>query len=179
MQFDYLVSRGLRPEHVFLDIACGSLRGGIHFIPYLDRGHYLGLDQDEALIRCGLDRELEPAMREQKAPEFVVSDSFEFDRFSKVADFSLAQSLFTHLVVPDIELCLRNLSSYAGAQHQFYATFHNGDGTSNPPESGPHKNFLYSPDELAEMGTRTGWHADHLGDWGHPRGQEMMLFRAS
>jgi len=27
LQFDYLVSQGLRPEHVFCDVACGSLRG--------------------------------------------------------------------------------------------------------------------------------------------------------
>src|ERR1700678_1283527 len=28
LQFDFLISRGLKPEHVFLDIACGPLRGG-------------------------------------------------------------------------------------------------------------------------------------------------------
>ena len=26
LQFDFLVSQGLRPEHVLLDFACGSLR---------------------------------------------------------------------------------------------------------------------------------------------------------
>lgn len=33
LQFNFLLSRGLRPEHVFLDIACGPLGGGeIHTI---------------------------------------------------------------------------------------------------------------------------------------------------
>ena len=32
MEFDFMVAHGLRPEHVLLDIACGSLRAGIHFI---------------------------------------------------------------------------------------------------------------------------------------------------
>src|SRR5271168_1826262 len=35
LQFEFLQSRGLQSNHVLLDIACGSLRGGRFFIPYL------------------------------------------------------------------------------------------------------------------------------------------------
>ena len=35
LQFNFIVGQGLKPENCFLDIACGPLRGGIHFIPYL------------------------------------------------------------------------------------------------------------------------------------------------
>lgn len=42
LQFRFLVDQGLRPEHVLLDIACGSLRGGVRFVPYLNPGNYLG-----------------------------------------------------------------------------------------------------------------------------------------
>jgi hypothetical protein len=34
-RFDFLVSQGLLPRHDLLDIACGSLRAGIHLIHYL------------------------------------------------------------------------------------------------------------------------------------------------
>ena len=59
LQFDYLVSQGLRPNHYLLDIACGSLRAGIHFIPYLEPGHYLGDRQgsgpDPGRHRAGIE----------------------------------------------------------------------------------------------------------------------------
>ena len=45
LQFDFLISRGLKPHHVFLDIACGSLRAGRFLIPYLDAGNYLGIEE--------------------------------------------------------------------------------------------------------------------------------------
>jgi hypothetical protein len=42
LQLDFLVNQGLRPTHKFLDIGCGTLRGGRHFIRYLDAGNYAG-----------------------------------------------------------------------------------------------------------------------------------------
>ena len=97
LQFGFMKAQGLQPHHVLLDIACGSLRGGVHFIPYLDRGNYLGIEKEAGLVRLGLDQELDPSVRSAKAPEFVISDSFEFVRFSRRPGFALAQSLFTHL----------------------------------------------------------------------------------
>ena len=62
LQFDFLVEQGLRPSHCFLDIACGSLRGGVHFIRYLEPGHYLGLDREPKLIELGVQEELGEAV---------------------------------------------------------------------------------------------------------------------
>jgi hypothetical protein len=176
LQLDFLVARGLRPHHVFLDIACGALRGGVHFIPYLDAGNYLGVDREWPLIRRGLRRGLPRSLRTAKRPEFIVSDSFEFTRFSKVADISLAHSLFTHLVITDIERCCASLRGYVAPGHQFYATFWLGDSAGNRPQSRSLKPFRYSTEELAEIGRQTGWTPHYIGEWGHPRGQMMMRF---
>src|SRR2546423_1107802 len=132
LEFDFMVARGLRPHSVLLDIACGALRAGVQFIPYLEPGHYLGVEKEKALIRQGLEHELPPHVREQKRPELVVSGSFEFDRLSKRADYALAWSLFTHLTRNDLETCLRNLRAYVGSDHQFYATFLPGTSDRNP-----------------------------------------------
>jgi hypothetical protein len=109
LQFDFLVAQGLTPAHCLLDIACGALRGGVHFIPYLAPGNYLGLEKEQILIALGIDKELEAAVYQQKHPEFVISACFDFHKFSKKPHFSIAQSLFTHLTPEDIGLCLRNL----------------------------------------------------------------------
>lgn len=132
LQFDFMVERGLTPEHVFLDIACGSLRGGVYFIRYLDRGNYLGIDKERALIRRGLSTELPPQVRAEKCPEFVVSDAFAFDRLSKRPDFSLAQSLFSHLTAAEVQCCLANLRTAVVPGHRLYATFNAGESAHNP-----------------------------------------------
>jgi hypothetical protein len=41
LQFNFLVAQGLKPEHYLLDVGCGTFRGGVHFIRYLETGHNL------------------------------------------------------------------------------------------------------------------------------------------
>jgi len=49
LQFNFLVKNGLEPKHFLLDIGCGSLRGGIHFIRFLEECHYFGIDKNQEL----------------------------------------------------------------------------------------------------------------------------------
>jgi SAM-dependent methyltransferase len=174
LQFDFMVDRGLQPHHVLLDIACGSLRGGVHFIRYLEPGHYLGVDKERRLIDRGVKQELGEAVAAEKHPEFVVSDSFEFARFSRTPDMSLAQSLFSHLAPEDARLCLRRLADFVEPGHQAYVTFNEGDSSRNAARSHVHGTFQYSREEMADFGQ--GWEAEYLGDWGHPRRQKMMRY---
>jgi hypothetical protein len=178
LQFEMMVRYGLRPHHCFLDIACGSLRGGIHFINYLDVGNYLGIDREESAIRSGIEKELGQVVFEEKKPEFVVSATFEFDRFSKKPDYSLAQSLFTHLTAEEIQLCLRRLSQYRAPDHRLFATFFEGDSGQNPPTADYLANFGYSREEMRAFGERCGWKATYIGEWGHPRNQMLMKYEA-
>jgi hypothetical protein len=163
VEFDFMVERGLRPEHVLLDIACGALRGGVHFIPYLDPGNYLGVEKERALIRRGLAKELPREVRVQKRPELLVSSEFEFHRLSKQADFALAWSLFTHLNEADLEACLANLRAYVGPDHQFFASYAPGQSDDNAARSHAHAAFYYSPEELEAMGERNGWDCYDIG----------------
>jgi cyclopropane fatty-acyl-phospholipid synthase-like methyltransferase len=43
-QKNFLLRAGLKPHHRLLDFGCGTLRGGIPIIDYLDAGNYIGLD---------------------------------------------------------------------------------------------------------------------------------------
>ena len=174
-QFRFMIEQGLQPQHVFFDIACGSLRAGVRFIPYLDRGNYLGLDIKQQLIDAGIRYELGPELYEIKKPEFLVSDAFEFDRFSKQPDFALAQSLFTHVIERDILLCLTNLRKKAKPNTRFFATFFEAAHViENRKKSDPHLPFLYTLDQMTNFGDASGWATRYIGDWKHPA-QQMML----
>lgn len=41
MQLDFLVARGLAPHHRLLDLGCGTLRAGRHFIRLLEAGNFV------------------------------------------------------------------------------------------------------------------------------------------
>lgn len=177
LQFKFLLNNGLQPENVFLDIACGSLRLGCRIIPFLGSGNYLGIDIKEDLIEHGKAVELGEDLCRIKTPEFIVSDSFEFEKFSKPPDVAIAQSLFSHLIVEDIVLCLTNLSKYCVDNTIFYATFFEVDSpVVNPPKSHPHGVYQYTRGEMEEMGNSGGWKMDYIGDWDHPRKQNMVRY---
>jgi ubiquinone/menaquinone biosynthesis C-methylase UbiE len=177
LQFRFMVEQGLEPRHVLLDVACGSLRGGVRFIPYLEPGNYLGIDMQQKLIDAGVEREVGQKLYALKKPEFVVSDRFEFGSFLRPPDFAIAQSLFSHLTADDIALCLRNLQAVAKPSTKFYASFFESERPHrNPERSDPRGKFLYSRDQMSQFGAQCGWSSRYIGDWGHPRDQKMFEY---
>ena len=177
LQFDYLVEHGLAPHHYLLDIACGSLRGGVYFIPYLDAGRYLGIDKEAELIRAGVTQELGQELYKQKQPRFVVSDRFDFERLNAQPDFALAQSLFTHLPATDIEACLRRLRPVMAKGGVFFATFFESrQECRNPAVAHDHGYFAYTRRQMTDFGLRNNWGVEYAGDWGHPRQQVMVRY---
>jgi|RhiMetdeSRZDD1v2_1073273.scaffolds.fasta_scaffold475317_2 hypothetical protein len=178
LQFDFLVQQGLKPSHCLLDIGCGSFRGGIHFINYLEAGNYLGIEKEKALIDLGIEKELGNTAYERKKPELVVSENFSFERFSKKPQFSVAQSLFTHLNAQDICLCLKQLRRFVESDHFLFATFLEGRSSRNPETSHSLVAFRYTKHEMTRFGESCGWKAIYIGNWNHPRDQMMMKYQA-
>lgn len=177
LQLDFLIKQGLKPSHVFLDIACGALRAGRLLIPYLTPGNYLGIDKHAELIESGKTNEIASDVLKTQRPEFIVSDSFEFEKFSKRPDYCIAQSLFSHLDKKDIDLCFGKLAAFVQPGCKFFATFF---PTSIPvPQLGSShsiRNFFYTRRAMEGFGRRAGWEPRYIGDWGHPRGQVMVEY---
>lgn len=177
LQFDFMLNAGLRPEHYLLDIACGSLRAGQFFIPYLDPQHYLGIDKEAGLIEAGKTHEIAPPLLALKEPQLVVSDSFEFERFQHSADFAIAQSLFTHLPPSLIGKCMSKLRGHITSGGVFYATYFECAEVRPPPDaSHDHLGYPYTRDQMRAFGEDAGWRMEYIGDWRHPRGQIMVKY---
>jgi SAM-dependent methyltransferase len=111
LQFNFMKSAGLLPDHRLLDVGCGSLRGGLHFIRYLDAGNYYGIDMNVSLLRAGREVELPRAGLADKNPHLLVNDAFEFQKFDSSFQFALAISVFTHIPLNSIQRCLVNIAS--------------------------------------------------------------------
>lgn len=175
LQFEYLRRDGLRPDHDLLDLGCGTLRGGRHFIRYLDAGRYTGLDiSPEALAyAAGL---VEAEGLSAKRPRLLLG-AVDHLRLVEVGaagfDAVLAQSVFTHLPEPLIDECFANLGRVMKDDARFYFTF----AESPEPLRRTVKDFSY-PFAFFESRARAhGLRAERRDDYGHPRDQVMAVAR--
>jgi SAM-dependent methyltransferase len=187
LQHEFLVARGLLPTSKLLDVGCGALRAGILLARYLEPGRYYGIDVNESLIRAALIHELPMAGLQDRVPadNLRVTDRFECD-FGVAFDFAIAQSVFTHLPLNHIRLCLYQLSRVMALGGRFYATFFEAPPQTpydrrvqqvvrkTWPERDP---YHYRRDDLRWAAeTVADWNARYIGDWGHRRGQRMIEY---
>jgi SAM-dependent methyltransferase len=189
LQLDFLRSEGLRPDHKLLDIGCGCLRGGIHFVRFLDAGNYFGVDISEALLDAGFQVELGSAGLQDRLrrENLYCTGEFEFWRFGRIFDFAIAQSLFTHLSFNRIRQCLERLAPVMLPGGAFYATFFelpDGSLSSEPLRHSPGDHvthgaadpYHYRVADLVFAARNLPWSTRYIGDWEHPRGQRMLAF---
>ena len=186
-QMQFLRSRGLQPSHLLLDVGCGCLRGGVHFVRYLEPGHYFGVDVNHSLLEAGLD-ELTQANLENKGVVLIESSRFEFQKAQQQFDFAIAVSVFTHLFMNHILRCLAEMKRVLKNGSTFYASYyearspvfletlsHNNGNVQTHFDQNP---FHISAKELQSLAASTGFKFERIGDWGHPRGQFMAAFTA-
>ena len=189
LQFDFLVKSGLKPDHRMIDVGCGSLRGGVHFAQYLDSGHYFGIDINQSLIDAGYEKELKPRGLDRRVPRanLRASSEFDFAAFEQVFDYALAVSVFTHLPLDTIRICLERLAPAMSPTGVFFATVFENDpeqpsvpvlqepgGVTTYSDQDP---YHYGRDDLIDRATACGWKTEWIGDFGHPRNQKMVRFQ--
>jgi len=181
LQADFLIGEGLKPEHYLLDIGCGTLRAGIHFIRYLDVGRYYGLEKEARFVPL-ISAEIARRGLQEKRPQFIHRGDFDLSmedaglRF----DFMLAQSVFTHLPEDQVELCLKRVMPRLAANGSLYATFWESEtlriGGPHPHRAGERRFVRYPLQVFERMARRRHIGVEYVGDWGHPRGQRMLRF---
>ncbi len=186
LQFDFMKKQGLLPNHSLFDIGCGSLRGGLHFIAYLEPGNYCGLDVNASLIDAGFV-EIEEAQLADRKANLLVDDQFRFEKFGRKFDYMISISVFTHLPMNIIIRCLTEASNHLKQTGVYFSTFFEAPtpahlnelvqwpgGVTTYYDSDP---FHYSFAEISWMADIAGLQVEAIADWEHPRNQKMLAFR--
>ncbi len=190
LQIEFLTSHGLKPWSKMVDIGCGCLRGGVHFIEYLEAGNYFGTDVNQTLLDAGYEVELKAKKLQEKLPRsnLVCDGQFNFSQFPKRFDFALAQSVFTHLPANYLQLCLARLAPQMEPSGSLHASFFiiPDDHPFEVPFDHPHgiKSFddrdpyHYRGWQIRDFCRGLPWRVEIVGDWSHPRDQQMVQFEA-
>ncbi len=185
-QLDFMVDHGLRPHHRLLDVGCGAFRAGRHFIDHLEPGHYYGIDANHSVMQAGWDVELTDEQRAKQPIENLrANDRFDTD-FGVEFDFAIANSVFTHVSLNHIRLCMFRLDHVMAPGGSFYATFFERkpdvpidaarltrDGKGFFTERNVYWYYRADMRWAARWGD---WRYEYIGGWGHPVGQKMVRF---
>ena len=181
VQRDFLVAQGLTPDMRFLDVGCGALRAGRLLVPYLDPGNYYGIDVSAEIVEAGYTHELDDATRARlPLANLRATDRFDAD-FGVTFDMAIAQSVFTHVSLNHIRLCLHRVAKVMRPGGKFFATFSQRgpdypiDGTWGRSYS-ERNVFWYYRKDLRWAAERTPFSFRYLGEWGHARKQKMVEY---
>lgn len=178
LQFDFLRRMGLQPEHSMLDLGCGTLRGGRHFIRYLHESGYTGIDISPACIDAARQL-LKDEGLEDKQPTLILntSRSLEFLEFQgRQFDFILAQSVFTHLPEELIRECFAHVGKVMHANTAFYFTYWQADAFRQIGL----KDFAYPWAFFEKLAHEYGFEQQELSSlYPHPREQKIGMIRKS
>ncbi len=172
LQFGFLVKNGLKPHHRMLDIGCGTLRGGRHFIGYLDECRYTGMDISKKVLAFG-EKLLAEENLALKRPALVLNEEkrLRFSMFEgQTFDYLLAQSVFTHLPSDLIEECFEHVRQVMGADSQFFFTHFLAEDHVRKSV----KNFAQPWSFYEELAERYGFRLENRSDeYPHPSDQKM------
>lgn len=183
LQFDFMVSQGLTPQSTLLDVGCGALRGGLHFVQYLDDGKYYGIDINKSLLKAG-EQELGWAGVDKQV-HLHQTDDFDASGFGVQFDYGISVSLLTHLTANQIVYCFMQMRRVMHKDSRFFFTIFEVPELPIPDSfegkevtthflSDP---FHYTRDQMEYFARSAGLAPHYIGDWGHPRGQLMVELR--
>jgi SAM-dependent methyltransferase len=181
-QIDFLRQVGLAPHHYLLDLGCGTLRGGLPIIEYLETGHYYGVEARRHILEDGR-RELAGTRLQHKKPVLVLSDSLDELDLAPRFDFVWAFAVLFLLADDVLEAAFRGVKRHLAEDGAFFATVKGDCVTDHEWKGFP---VLYrSLDVYREVAERHRLDMSDVGDlWslGHRTGKppdqhRMLCFR--
>lgn len=110
-QLDFMKELGLTPSSSLLDVGCGPLRAGVHFIRFLDAGKYAGFDTNRSLIDAAKHVVADEGLT-AKAPLLLHIKDFDVRKLSgRTFDFVLAFSVIEHCTAKERRLFLDRIGA--------------------------------------------------------------------
>lgn len=187
LQLQFLQAQGMEPHHFLLDVGCGGLRLGVKAAAFMAPGHYFGLDLRAEYIDAGYEKGIVAGGLADRLPRsnLLATDRFDARPLGQLFDFSIAQSVFTHVPWNDIRVALENLAHVTRPAGWFFPTYfplpetqpssqtisHAPEGVKTYADRDPY-HYRISDIEHACRGLpwKLRWH----GQWQHPRGQHII-----
>ncbi|NP_001131315.1 uncharacterized protein LOC100192629 [Zea mays] len=112
--FEFLANASvLTPTEQVLEIGCGTLRVGLHFIRYLEAGRFHCLERDELSLMAALRYELPAQGLLYKRPMIVRGEDMDFSKFGDTVMYDLIYASAVFLHIPD-KLVWTGLERLAG-----------------------------------------------------------------
>ncbi|QCE02950.1 uncharacterized protein LOC114167330 [Vigna unguiculata] len=100
--FEFLAqATQLRPDSSVLEIGCGTLRVGLHFIRYLNPEHFHCLERDELSLMAAFRYELPAQGLLHKRPLIVKGEDMDFSKFGSGTFYDLIYASAVFLHMPD------------------------------------------------------------------------------
>jgi cyclopropane fatty-acyl-phospholipid synthase-like methyltransferase len=174
-QLDYLTKNGLKPEMKMLDYGCGAISAGRHFISYLNKSNYTGVDISIKVVEEANQRVKRFKLIDKEPHILVLGENFEKLLKTEHWDVMWAQSVFTHTPPEDAEQCLKMMIPSIKSGGKFFASFGESDGDIE------HKDFKdwYFPKKYFEkLGEKYDLDVTFMTDWQHPEdpiGRDRMV----
>jgi cyclopropane fatty-acyl-phospholipid synthase-like methyltransferase len=128
-QIDFLRREGLEPQHHVVDIGCGTLRGGIPLIRYLDVGHYYGIEARPHVLDEA-KKELTEQKLSDKSPTLIQASVLDQLSLGRHFEFIWAFSVLIHMDDANLRGCLDFAHRHLTRGGRFFANVNIGRRTS-------------------------------------------------
>lgn len=120
-QIDFLRTAGLDPRHRLLDLGCGTLRGGIPLIEYLEPGHYAGVEVRGDVLDEGRRELLESGLAE-RSPQLVHCPRLAELDLGRRFDVAWAFAVLIHMDDAVLDDAIAAIARHLDDGGVFYAT---------------------------------------------------------
>lgn len=156
IQRDFLIARGLKPHHWFLDFGCGTGRLARKLVPYLDPGNYFGEDISFKALRYAEWLAAQEGWVGSK-PTFAQPNLI----FGLMVDYIWAFSVVIHLPASEVERLFEMASCRLLENGQFLFSY---VPTKRPTRTGL-KQFKHPREFFVRTAKRHGLVISDVPEW--------------